>query len=942
METNRKEHGPFWQPNLTGIFVALLFLCVFGLSVDMAWADDSGKTEEPGPASTQKADSSSKSGFETDVVVCLIDVTVGSESVSGNTEPVGENDHYQNELYVDGRVAFYLKGKIKGKYLLTMQMDTGEGPIDKIFTDMDRKVFDKIDPDKYYPIYGDDSTTVNDADSLGKIFVRLEWDKSRVLLGNYQVSMNGAELARYNRSLYGLDMRFYRMVSSGADQEGAELFWAEPQTMHSRDELRSTGTALYYMKHGSIVIGSEQIHVEVRDSVSGQVLRSYTLVYGTDYTFDYSQGRLILKRDLKTMISSGLITSNLPMDNNLIYLIADYEFDGGDDTLHNSSYGVRANYSLTEGWRVGGSYIRENKDNGNDYTLYGIDSRIDLGPNLTFTGELFQSESSPSNRFFSTDGGLTFQELMAVGVGQTAEAWKVGMNAKLSDRFSLKISSMFQEQNFAAPGSQVLHDTTGYGLELNGRLTDNQWMLLKIDYYDEADTSSKSTGILQFGQDVGKFTFTEEIRYQTYLKGVDDYQDSLGAVRVDYRISDAVSLFGTGQTTLAHNDTTPENNRVGIGADISINDKTQMELETSQGDLGDYSRLGLNYQTSADGQVYGEFRNDTDFEGGNTFTSKFGNRGKISRNVGVFAERQMSTGDYEDSTSDIFGFTYTPNSKWSFSLDVAKGIVDVTAIRPIFDYPYSPAYPDPTSASSLGLVDRRTLGLGIFYTFENLEFKTRFQWRRDDGTEELRQNTVLSSLKWQMSTDTAFLMGWKYSFTNNITLDQGVARFAEGKLGLAYRPVKNDRFNMLWEYIYWEEISPETMIDGILPGERSHTFSLDINYDLTARWQLGEKLAFKRTEVIDFSSEWDRSQVYLWVNRLNYKVVKRWDILGEYRILWNDLADDTKSGFLLAVYYDFSQNAKLGAGYNFTDFNDDLTHLDYNEGGWFINMIGKW
>ncbi|MDO9225556.1 MAG: hypothetical protein Q8M09_08550 [Pseudomonadota bacterium] len=32
---------------------------------------------------------------------------------------------------------------------------------------------------------------------------------------------------------------------------------------------------------------------------------------------------------------------------------------------------------------------------------------------------------------------------------------------------------------------------------------------------------------------------------------------------------------------------------------------------------------------------------------------------------------------------------------------------------------------------------------------------------------------------------------------------------------------------------------------------------------------------------------------------------------------------------------------KLGAGYNFTDFSDDLTDVSYRSHGWFINLIGK-
>jgi hypothetical protein len=34
------------------------------------------------------------------------------------------------------------------------------------------------------------------------------------------------------------------------------------------------------------------------------------------------------------------------------------------------------------------------------------------------------------------------------------------------------------------------------------------------------------------------------------------------------------------------------------------------------------------------------------------------------------------------------------------------------------------------------------------------------------------------------------------------------------------------------------------------------------------------------------------------------------------------------------------ENFKVGAGYNFTDFNDDLTELEYDNKGWFLTLSG--
>lgn len=127
-------------------------------------------------------------------------------------------------------------------------------------------------------------------------------------------------------------------------------------------------------------------------------------------------------------------------------------------------------------------------------------------------------------------------------------------------------------------------------------------------------------------------------------------------------------------------------------------------------------------------------------------------------------------------------------------------------------------------------------------------------------------------------------------------------------------------------------------------AEKSQVFALEAIYDLSNKWQLGEKIAYKKGEVklTTDDTNWFSSETYLWVNRLNYQLRDDIDIFTEYRILENKMAEDSRSGFLLGGYKRFSNNLKLGIGYNFTDFNDDLTDLSYEAEGWFVNLIKVW
>ena len=87
--------------------------------------------------------------------IAIADLTVGENSTSGPAKLVttDTSDYYDNKTYIDGRGAFYLKGKIKGEYLLTASADTRERPLKDLFTNFDSKdpsyLLRRIDPEYF-------------------------------------------------------------------------------------------------------------------------------------------------------------------------------------------------------------------------------------------------------------------------------------------------------------------------------------------------------------------------------------------------------------------------------------------------------------------------------------------------------------------------------------------------------------------------------------------------------------------------------------------------------------------------------------------------------------------------------------------------------------------------------------------------------------------------
>ena len=114
-------------------------------------------------------------------------------------------------------------------------------------------------------------------------------------------------------------------------------------------------------------------------------------------------------------------------------------------------------------------------------------------------------------------------------------------------------------------------------------------------------------------------------------------------------------------------------------------------------------------------------------------------------------------------------------------------------------------------------------------------------------------------------------------------------------------------------------------------------------YDITQRWSIGGKYAYRLGQISAdrVTPEFFKSRASLHIVRADWHFVHEWDVLVEGRVLDLPDAQDRLSGMLLGVYRHVGNNIKLGLGYNFSKFSDDLTDLGYKHQGLFINVIGQ-
>jgi hypothetical protein len=206
---------------------------------------------------------------------------------------------------------------------------------------------------------------------------------------------------------------------------------------------------------------------------------------------------------------------------------------------------------------------------------------------------------------------------------------------------------------------------------------------------------------------------------------------------------------------------------------------------------------------------------------------------------------------------------------------------------------------------------------------------------------------------WLLRNSASFSLGqdWRYLSDLNIAWADAdgqsirAAEFTEASIGAAYRPAEQQRLNGLARLHYFEDMGPLGQLTGSgrteSPKQVSMILSADGNYSLTQRLTLGAKYGYRQGKVslARSSADFVSSEAHLGVIRADYNAIGAWDILAEARSLSVSGAHERKLGALLAVYRHLGENVKLGAGYSWSDFSDNLTDQTYTSRGTFLNLL---
>jgi len=275
---------------------------------------------------------------------------------------------YRKGLYLDGRVSMFGWGEVADGHYLTLAVDTKPVREDRLFN--------RINVDKGYPLYGDAGKVKYNAVSRSGTFVSLQSRNYRVAFGDFKTGFKSMELNRYDRAFNGLSWETeYR------ERLKVKGFVTKTDQITYQEEIPAEGTSgFYFLKHYPLVENSEKVRIEVRDRYQPEkiVKVDYKQVI-RDYDINYLDGSILFKEPIPAR------------DENLnpVYIVVSYECRTGTESAF--VYGLRSEFMVTDSLRAGLLAVVEEEGVENS-TIFGFDLSGKVSSAISLEGEFTHSE----------------------------------------------------------------------------------------------------------------------------------------------------------------------------------------------------------------------------------------------------------------------------------------------------------------------------------------------------------------------------------------------------------------------------------------------------------------------------------------------------------------------------------------------------------------------
>jgi hypothetical protein len=631
-------------------------------------------------------------------------------------------------------------------------------------------------------------------------------------------------------------------------------------------------------------------------------------------------------RPLSSVTAGGSLVNPEILAGHPTYIQVDYETRLDD--FEKTGYGVRARRQLGKHLSLGATHIEDEREGG-EYELTGVDARINFGQNSRVLLEHADSSGADSLVFVSDDGGITYNEI-AVGGDREGVAWKAAAELDIGewfnrpDRYRAGVYYKELESDFFSSGNFLEQGTRKSGANVSLQVTDKDAIRIRHDEEERLGTlpvgatKDVETQSVQWEHKEQRWGVATEYRSneQEDASGVPTGESELGAARVWAKPTDKLTTRVDHQETLSGE----SNDQTTVAVEYQVLPSLGLQLEGTDGSKGQSAQGGAILSLGKS-QIYLTQRL-SDETVGRRDSLILGARSQLGPSSKVYTEYQWDDTAGGQQFSSVLGL----QRNW----DLASGFRFVLS-------------GETSDVDSPGMsTSRSAVNTGLFYQgAERIAAKMQNTLRFEDGAERREQFVTFSQLDYKLSSDFTLLAKYRYSRTRDRDTDLTEAKLDERSVGLAYRPVANNRLNTLFRYTDLYDERPAST--GFMQSSDRDVLSLDLAYRLHRRLESLSKVALRTQQETLTGTPATSIRTRLMIERLQMGLWKSMDLGLEYRILDQPSTDDQRQGWLTELSWRLHEHFRTGVGYNFTDFSDDeFSSNDYSVQGWFLRVQGMY
>ena len=886
--------------------------------------------------------------------------------------PVRENDSFDNELKgftkefsggktkFGARAAVYLKGKVKGDYLLTLAYDSDKDTRKKLFAD--------IDPNTFYPVYGDSSVRGVDAQSSGKLYVRIDNKLSYFLLGDYTTADNSParRLSQYNRSLSGVRGRF---------EEGgivANAFAAQQTYRQITDEFPARGVSgPYSVSNPNGVSGSEKVEVITRDRFRpANIIKVTPVTRSLDYEFEPFSGQILFRAPVPSFDDQL----------NPVSIRVVYEVDQGGSKYF--VYGADVSVKLTESLMLGVAAARD-ENPAAPYQVQGANLSLRLGKNTEVVAEVARTRSlvnDPASGF-NTNVSANFAGKSGELQGNAARVEIRHADDNLRAKaYGLRSSDDFNNPSSGVTGGKVELGASG-SYKVNETITLTGETIRSKDNISDSRNDQSAIGIdlkiserLTIGGGVRRVQQNSVSLTQTSAANCSNTQgtNTVPGAIAGYNTGFGISQVGnqsidpaTGLPVVCNVSVNPAPAAAPLGLDrtaifarasYKATDSLTFdaELQNVTGtDPANLYKLGVRWAATDRLNISAETQRE------------FGGTGSGLYRVGAdwrVAEKTRLYSRYERATqySGAYGLGVGPVSD-AFTLGIDTQYMQDGSLYS--EYRLRDSASGQEVQRALGLRNGWLLAEGLRLTTNlerlsassgnatsaavGLEYTAnpiwkssgRVEWREDANNTNV---LVTAGVARKLDSDWTLLAREYASIIKPRTALGSDKLQSRLQVGFAYRPVDNNQFDALGLYERRDnrDLSPGAQIDS-----KTDIISFRGNYHPSRVWWLSGRYAYKNVNELLLGTINDSYRAQLIGGRVTYDVTNKWSVGGIFSALMGS-GGDKQYAYGVEVGYVVMDNLYATLGYNWRGFSSSgtaagLTGNDYTNRGWVLGLRYK-